>query len=213
MKNNKISYAITACNEHAELEQLLYFLINEIREEDEIIVVADKDNTSQKVVEVLYHVQEQEQDTTFNWYEHSLKKDFAKQKNFLNSKCNEDFIFQIDADEIPHANLIKFLPELLDENPDTDAYWIPRINTVEGLTKEHIKKWGWSVDGKGWVNFPDWQMRLYKNNVDIKWTKPVHEQLVGYKQYTQLPPTEEWCLYHNKEIKRQETQNEFYNTI
>ena len=210
---NKISYAITGCNEHAELEQLLYFLMDEIRNEDEIIVVTDKDNTSRKVVELLCHIQDQETHVNFRWWEHPLNKDFAKQKNFLNSKCNEEFIFQIDADEIPHTNLIRFLPELLDENHDTDAYWVPRVNTVEGITDEHIKKWGWSVDGRGWVNFPDWQMRIYKNSVDIKWDKPVHEQLIGYKKYTQLPPTEEWCLYHNKQINRQEKQNAFYETI
>ena len=208
-----ISYAITVCDEHAELEQLLYFLSDEIREEDEIIVVADKDNTSKEVLKLLYHFQEQEHNVAFNWFEHSLNKDFSKQKNFLNSKCNSDFIFQIDADEVPHENLIKKLPAILSGNPNIEAYWVPRVNTVEGITDEHIKKWGWMVDGSGWVNFPDWQMRIYKNNVDIKWTKPVHEQLEGFKQYTQLPPQEEWSLYHHKEIKRQEKQNEFYSTI
>ena len=23
---------------------------------------------------------------------------------------------------------------------------VPRVNTVEGLTQEHIQKWGWRVD-------------------------------------------------------------------
>tara|TARA_R110000796_G_scaffold123761_4_gene238208 strand:- start:26820 stop:27455 length:636 start_codon:yes stop_codon:yes gene_type:complete len=208
-----ISYAITACNEWAEIEMLIYFLIEHIRAEDEIVVVVDETNVDNKVLSLLYSVEEAERDVNFRWYEHPLSKDFSKQKNFLNLKCNGNYIFQIDADEIPHKNLISFLPQLIISNPDCEAYWVPRINTVEGLTQEHIEKWGWMVDNQGWVNFPDWQMRIYKNNVDIKWTKPVHEQLVGYKKYTQLPPTEEWCLYHHKQIKRQEKQNEFYNTI
>lgn len=208
-----ISYAITACNEWAEIEMLIYFLIEHIRAEDEIVVVVDETNVDNKVLSLLYSVEEAERDVNFRWYEHPLNKDFSKQKNFLNLKCNGNYIFQIDADEIPHKNLISFLPQLIISNPDCEAYWVPRINTVEGLTEEHIEKWGWMVDNQGWVNFPDWQMRIYKNNVDIKWTKPVHEQLVGYKKYTQLPPTEEWCLYHHKQIKRQEKQNEFYNTI
>jgi hypothetical protein len=209
----KISYAVTACNEHAELEQLLYFLINEIREEDEIVVVVDETNVHNKVLKLLYYIQEQEPDVNFNWYEHPLNKDFAKQKNFLNSKCNGSYIFQIDADEMPHKFLINSLPEVLRENPGCEVYWVPRVNTVKGLTKTHIKKWGWKVDKNKWVNFPDYQMRIYKNNVDIKWEKPVHEQLVGYKQFITLPTEEEWCLYHHKEIKRQEKQNEFYDTI
>tara|TARA_R110001583_G_scaffold78646_1_gene212954 strand:+ start:23426 stop:24061 length:636 start_codon:yes stop_codon:yes gene_type:complete len=208
-----ISYAITACNEWAELEMLIYFLIEYIRDEDEIVVVVDETNVDNKVLSLLYSIEEAEGDVNFRWYEHPLNKDFSKQKNFLNSKCNGNYIFQIDADEIPHKNLISFLPQLIISNPDCEAYWVPRINTVEGLTEEHIEKWGWMVDNQGWVNFPDWQMRIYKNNVDIKWTKPVHEQLVGYKAFSQLPPTEEWCLYHHKQIKRQEKQNEFYNTI
>ena len=209
----KISYAITACNEYAELEQLLYFLIDEIREEDEIIVVVDENNVHNKVIELLHYIQEQEPDINFNWYEHPLNKDFAKQKNFLNSKCNGNFIFQIDADEMPHKFLINSLSEVLKSNPDCEVYWVPRINTVKGLTENHIRKWGWKVDKNNWVNFPDYQMRIYKNNVDIKWEKPVHEQLVGYKQFITLPTEEEWCLYHHKEIKRQERQNKFYDTI
>ena len=209
----KISYAITACNEYAELEELLYFLINEIREEDEIVVVLDETNIDEQVLSLLYSIEQTEKEVNFRWYEHPLNKDFAKQKNFLNLKCNGDFIFQIDADEIPHKFLINSLPEILKENPDCEAYWVPRINTVEGLTEEHIKKWGWNVNDKGWVNFPDPQMRIYKNSIDIKWTKPVHEQLVGYNHYSQLPPYEEYCLYHHKEIKRQELQNKFYDTI
>ena len=209
----KISYAVTACNEHAELEQLLYFLINEIREEDEIVVVVDETNVHNKVLKLLYHIQEQEPDVNFNWYEHPLNKDFAKQKNFLNSKCNGSYIFQIDADEMPHKFLINSLPEVLRENSGCEVYWVPRVNTVKGLTKNHIQKWGWKVDKNKWVNFPDYQMRIYKNNVDIKWEKPVHEQLVGYEKFITLPTEEEWCLYHHKEINRQEKQNEFYDTI
>ena len=209
----KISYAITACNEYAELEQLLYFLIDEIREEDEIIVVVDENNVHNKVIELLHYIQEQEPDINFNWYEHPLNKDFAKQKNFLNSKCNGNFIFQIDADEMPHKFLINSLSEVLKSNPDCEVYWVPRINTVKGLTENHIRKWGWKVDKNNWVNFPDYQMRIYKNNVDIKWEKPVHEQLVGYKQFITLPTEEEWCLYHHKHIDKQEHQNKFYDTL
>ena len=207
----KISYAITVCNEHKEIDKLLTFLFEHKRKEDQVVVQMDK-NATKEVWNACERF-ESKQATEYKLISFELNKNFAQYKNNLNKNCDGDWIFQIDADETPHANLIRFLPEILDSNIDTDAYWVPRINTVEGLTKEHIEKWGWIVDGKGWVNFPDWQMRIYKNNVDIKWTKPVHEQLIGYNQYTQLPPTEEWCLYHNKEIKRQEKQNEFYNTI
>ena len=33
-----------------------------------------------------------------------------------------------------------------------DLIYLPRVNTVEGLTDEHIQKWRWNVDEKGRVN-------------------------------------------------------------
>ena len=128
--------------------------------------------------------------------------------------CTGDWVFLIDADEYPDDYIFDGLPWIINENPDVEAYWVSRINTVQGLTSEHVRKWGWNVDNRGWVNFPDKQMRIYKNDPDrIKWTRPVHEQLVGYKKYASLPSNEEYCLHHPKDIKRQEKQNSFYEEI
>jgi hypothetical protein len=30
-------------------------------------------------------------------------------------------------------------------NPEVDLYYVQRWNTVQGLTKEHIQKWGWRI--------------------------------------------------------------------
>ena len=49
----KISYAIPVHNEHKELKRLLNFLIENIREEDEIVVQCDQGNTTPEVYEVL----------------------------------------------------------------------------------------------------------------------------------------------------------------
>ena len=76
--------------------------------------------------------------------------------------CSGDYVFHLDADEIPHETLIEQLHTILDMN-DIDLVWIPRINTVEGITQEHIDKWGWKVTSKGWINYPDYQARVYKN--------------------------------------------------
>ena len=48
-----ISYAITVCDEHEELDRLLSFLIENIREEDEILVQCDENNTTSEVLKVL----------------------------------------------------------------------------------------------------------------------------------------------------------------
>ena len=94
-----------------------------------------------------------------------------------------------------------------------DVILVPRVNTVEGLTDEHIQKWGWNVDENGWVNFPDYQWRIYKNSADIKWQNKVHETLIGYNTISNLPSIEELALYHPKTIDRQVKQNNYYDTL
>ena len=108
---------------------------------------------------------------------------------------------------------MKNVEEWYKNNPEVEAYWVSRINTVTDLTPEHINKWGWNVNDKGWVNFPDHQWRIYRNTPEIKWKNKVHEVLEGYKTYAALPANEGLALYHPKDIKRQEKQNEYYSTL
>ena len=106
----------------------------------------------------------------------------------------------------------KNLHEFLELNKNlVDVISIPRVNKVNGLTEEHIYKWRWFVDDRGWVNWPDYQTRICANKKDIKWANKVHERLVGWKTIANLPKGYE--LLHPKTIDRQEKQNEFYNKI
>jgi len=208
----KISYAIPVCNELVELERLLGFLVKHIRQEDEIVILYDSENGSPDVKEFLKS--KSEIISNMNWHSNPLRKDFAQQKNYLTRKCTGDWVFLIDADEYPDEYLCTSLPLLIADNPGTEAYWVSRINTVDGLRQKHIQQWGWNVNNKGWVNFPDRQMRIYKNDPGrITWTKRVHEQLVGYSKFGTLPGNEEYCLHHPKDIGRQEKQNNFYEGI
>jgi glycosyltransferase involved in cell wall biosynthesis len=196
-----ISYAITACNEHRELSLLLEVLRNNIRQEDEIVIQLDS-NATQKVRTIAK-----------NYIEFPLNKDFASFKNNLSKHCTKDYIFQIDADEYPHPYLIANLADILEYNQTIDVFLVPRINTVSELTEQHIQKWGWKVDDKGWVNFPDYQWRIWRNKNNIKWINKVHERLDGFQEYSVLPQSEEYCLFHPKDILRQEKQNALYETI
>ena len=202
----KISYAIPVCNEHIELERLLSFLLEHIDENDEIVIQCDKGNTTDKVYQVLQHPR-------FNVIEFSLNGHFSNFKNNLKEHCTGDWIFQIDADELPHESLITNLKELLKLNTNTEMLLVPRVNTVDGLTQEHINKWRWNVNEKGWVNWPDYQTRIIQNSPKIKWQNKVHEQIVGISTKGALPMEEEWCLYHPKNIKKQEIQNNFYDSL
>ena len=208
----KISYAIPVCNEINELERLIKVITKYKQKQDEIVILYDNSSNS---VAVEQYLRAKSVDTyaPFSWYSRTFDGNFADHKNYLNSLCSGDWIFQIDADEYPDEYLIQILPQLLESNKSVEAYRVPRINTVEGLTKLHIRKWGWHVNREGWVNFPDSQTRLYKNKDVIRWVLPVHEQLVGYKGFGELPLEKEYSLHHPKEIKRQERQNELYSRI
>jgi|TARA_R110002049_G_scaffold53805_3_gene150193 glycosyltransferase involved in cell wall biosynthesis len=210
----KISYAIPVCNEHEELKRLLEFLVQNIEKNDEIVVQCDQGNTTSEVYKVLNLFQAPVGlKGPIKVIEFPLKGDFSSFKNNLKENCSGDWIFQIDADELPHESLTVNLKELLKVNPTTDLFLIPRVNTVDGLTQGHINQWRWNVNEKGWVNWPDYQTRIVQNNPKIKWINKVHEVLVGHENYALLPQEEEWCLYHPKHIKRQEAQNNFYNTL
>ena len=202
----KISYAITVCNEVKEIKKLISILLESKREVDEVVILFDKQNGTAEVWSYL-----QDQDVICE--AKSFKNHFADWKNYLTGMCSGDYIFQIDADEFPHKSLLTALPVILGSNPDNEVYLVPRVNTVNGLTEEHRAKWNWRVDENGWVNYPDYQWRLWKNKSEIKWVNKVHEVLEGFKTYAPLPPKEELSLYHPKEIKRQEKQNAYYDTL
>ena len=189
-----ISYAIPVCNEHIELEKLLSFLTSHIDKEDEIVVQCDKGNTTHQVHKVLGDF------PTVKIIEFPLKGDFSSFKNNLKENCSGDWIFQVDADELPHEFLVTNLKEILKSNPTTEMFMVPRVNTVEGITQEHINKWRWSVNEKGWVNWPDYQTRILQNTPKIKWGSKVHEVLLGHDTYAPLPQEEKWCIYNPKHI-------------
>jgi hypothetical protein len=198
-----ISYAITACNEHVELDRLLSQLTEHIRPEDEIVVQVDITAT-EEVKNVIWK-------KGLTVYSYPLNNDFASFKNNLKSLCAKDYIFQIDADEFLSEELIHYIDGILDENPEVEMFSVPRVNTVEGLTEAHIKQWGWHVNQDGWVNYPDYQNRILKNKPEIHWVNKVHEKIVGAMVTCPLP--EGFDLYHFKTIERQERQNNYYDTI
>lgn len=205
-----ISYAITVCNEFLEIQRLIKFLLDNKRVQDNIVVLFDETNGDPAIESFL---RSHSVNGAFHWHKASFNKHFADWKNKLTSLCNGDYIFQIDADELPHETLIATLPDLLEQNYNCEVFLVPRVNTVDGLTKEHVQKWGWVVNEKSWVNWPDYQWRIYKNKPEIKWVNKVHEKLNGFTLWSVIPEMEELSLYHPKTIDRQEKQNNYYDTL
>ena len=204
-----ISYCVTTHNEGAVyIKPLLDRLLKHLQPEDEIVVVDDF-STEETTVKVL-----EEYKDRISLYQHALDNDFAAQKNYAKSKCTKDYIFFIDADENLHENLLLTLKEVLLNNDKVEMFLVPRINIVQGLTPEHVQKWGWHVNEKGYVNYPDLQTRIVLNKPEIQWKNKVHEVLTGHSTHAVLPfETEDYCLLHIKDIKRQEAQNSKYATM
>jgi glycosyltransferase involved in cell wall biosynthesis len=216
----KISYCICAHNEAAELEKLLRFLKDNIQEEDEIIIQLDSTYTPE-VLEIcnlftnFNHTGDIESQSIPNskWYVFPLNNDFASFKNELINNVTGDVLVQLDADEIPHPYLIENLPTVIEENPEIDMFALPRENFTIGIEDKHLKEWGWNIDEKGRNCWPDLQMRVFRLNRGICWKNKLHEILDGYQTYAALPLEEQWSLNHTKSIKKQITQNKFYETI
>ena len=197
-----ISWAITACNEHIELKRLLEQIESIKHDNDEIVLQLDVKYTSE--VEKIAK--------SYNPIITALKGDFANFKNILKKHCTKDYIVFLDADELMGDNLALNIHEVLTLNSEVECFALSRINTVEGLTQEHIQKWGWIIDNENHINYPDYQLRVCKNIPEIKWEGKVHERLVGQKNVVPLEG-KEWALLHPKTIDRQERQNNYYATL
>jgi hypothetical protein len=205
-----ITYAITVCNEFLEIQRLVAFLLKHKRHQDNIVILFDESNGDP---EIEMFLRAHSVNGEFSWHKDKFQGHFADWKNKLTSLCKGDYIFQIDADEMPCTPIIESLPFLLEQNPDVEVYLVPRVNTVEGMSQDHMQQWGWNVNSEGWVNWPDYQWRIYKNVPSIKWKNKVHEQLTGFVQYANLPMEEDYSLYHPKTIERQIKQNSYYDTL
>ena len=98
----KISYSLLTHNETDSLLKLIEFLVKHKDEEDEIVILDDySDNKKTKeILDTMCSIH----DITFE--QRHLLKDYAGQKNHLTRMCSGDYIFNIDADEIPHEQLI-----------------------------------------------------------------------------------------------------------
>ena len=202
----KISYSILVHNEDKTLEKLLQTLLSYKQPQDEIVVLDDySDNEKTKAILDYYH-----STNDIKLEQRNLLKDFATQKNYLKSMCSGDYSFNLDADEMISHWFMKDIHDILEGN-EVDLIFVPRINTVEGITEEHCRMYGYQINEKGWINYPDWQGRIFRNRPNIRWEKPVHEQLTGFQTYAHLPQEQKYSIPHPKTIERQVEQNRFYN--
>ena len=207
----KISYGITVHNEADEIKKLLGILLSTVSGDDEVVVCVDGDDDAVRFQLDTFSKKFSDNYKNMKIYQRKLDGDFSAQKNSVIENSTGDYIFHIDADEYPNEILLQQLKDIIELNDGVDLIWIPRVNTIESMEQKHIDRWGWNVSDKGWVNYPDYQARVFRRSESIRWTRPLHEYIKGCKTYAHLPPHEELSLYHPKTIEKQEKQNIFYN--
>jgi glycosyltransferase involved in cell wall biosynthesis len=200
-----ISYLVTCHNEGAQLRTLLSLLLK--YSDGNQIVVLDDYSTDPITLEVLHEYQSV---VGVKLVAHHLNKDYGAHKTYGTRQCDGEYVFQIDADELPNEILLVNLYTLLKSNPSCEMFWVPRVNAFYGVTQEDVRNYGWRVDDKGRINWPDYQSRIYKNLPNIKWDRKLHETIVGFKEFTRIPAMEELSLFHNKTIKKQREDNKRY---
>jgi hypothetical protein len=213
MSNHSISFAVTVCDEYQEIQGLLKLLLERKKPTDEIVVLVDLTKNLDKNIPhspLLDYLHKLSSSDKIVLIEDRFNGDFAVWKNRISRACTKDYILQLDADELPSNTLLDSLDMLL--SFELDLYLLPRENTVEGITEDHIRQWRWKVDSRGWINYPDFQGRLYRNKPEIVWKSKVHEYIIGYQTYTYLYE-EDYRLVHSKTIQRQEKQNQLYSTL
>ena len=195
----RITYTIQVCNESRELFSLLNFLRKKIDEEDEINVVADSNRMTDRVEQVLEHFKERI---------HIFKRpfdSFCKNSQFHNDTATGDYIFGIDADEMPKEMLIKNIKNIISQS-GAEIICVPRINIDPGYTEDFLKKCNYTINNLDWINWPDYQMRIFKKCDYIKCTDEMHTKLSGSDKVVTLKADPKIALWHIKSIEKEENR-------
>ena len=211
MKDVLVSYLVTCKNEGYQLQFLLETLFKYKVSAETIILDDYSDDVD--TLSVLSNA-ENNSGGFFTIHKHSLNKNYSEHKNYGKSLCKGNWVFQIDADEIPSEVLLVNLHDILSSNENIELFWLPRINNFIGVTEQHARQWGWNINNPNkWVNWNtgDYQGRLFKNLPHLEWKRPLHEKIEGHKSETWFPKEEDFALIHTKTIEKQIATNLGYN--
>jgi glycosyltransferase involved in cell wall biosynthesis len=195
----KISFGICTHNEfefYTLFEHLKKFIATRPNYDTEIVVVDDF-STDEGLLAILKLLRAKGEIT---FVQHALAGDFATHKNFMNSQCTGDWILNLDADEQISFDFLGLLPTLIEANPLVEAYWLPRVNTVHGLTLKHLQKWQWTIStlpGFLTAEMLDPTSEAYELLKQFNLIKSEQHGLVVYDQPIVCWPDPQMRLYKN----------------
>ncbi|MEC9282778.1 MAG: glycosyltransferase family 2 protein [Bdellovibrionota bacterium] len=124
---------------------------------------------------------------------------FCDQKNRLSELCENDWVFNLDADEACTTELANEVQRILsEENDETCAYEFPRKSF-------HLGRW---ISHGGW--YPDFQRRLY-NKKHSRWQGgALHEKVEAAKVKRVNAPILHWVF---KDLSDQVAANNRYSSL
>jgi hypothetical protein len=192
----KLSYSVQVCNESRELFSLINFLIKFKTGDDEINIILDVLHTTEKVRAVIDHFKKH-----INVYERPFDN-FRDNSMYHLEVAKGDYVFGIDADEMPQEWLMKNLKRIIAQTK-SDLIWVPRINIHPGITSDFIRFSGFNVNENGWINWPDYQGRIIKKCDYLKWSDEVHTKITGAKYQVKLNPSPQLSMWHIKSMEKQ----------
>lgn len=207
-----ISYTTNVYNEVSEINRLLVSINRLKTNQDEIVVVQTYRDRSETLESWFLEIEQicTKYATVYNTFH--FKNKFSDLKNYTNNLATKLYIINLDADELISENTLDLWKQAIAGSP-ADIYYVPRINTVQDYALEDIKQYNWSINNQGWINWPDYQPRIFKNNQNIRWVGDVHEKLEGTDKIVGLPADPRLAIVHHKHIIKQRQQNTFYDTI
>jgi hypothetical protein len=207
-----ISYTISVYNEIQEISSLLAQLTKIISKEDEIVVVQTYRDQSEVNTELFQQIKNVIISYANIYQTFHFQQKFADLKNYVNSLATKTYIINLDADEMVTEQTLSLWKSAI-QSKKADLYYVPRINIVDSYTLEDMQKYRWNVNSNGWINWPDYQPRIFINDNTLKWTGDVHETVIGAQQAIALPANPSWAMIHHKDILKQREQNSLYEQI
>jgi glycosyltransferase involved in cell wall biosynthesis len=190
----RLSYAVLVHNEGDSLAKLLAAIRKPARAFAWEIVLVDDFSTDPRTCEIL----SAEQLAGTKVFKRALADDFAAQKNFLNEQCGGDYIFNLDADELPPLRLVAQADVYCRREPQVDVFELPRLNTIADASDADLSAWGKTRNALHHIDWPDWQQRLYRRVPSIRWQGRVHEKLSGYGSIMRFPAEPGFAIVHSK---------------
>jgi len=201
-----LSYLVTCHNETTSLDKLLSKLVQNKKDNHEIILLDDYSD-NQTTLEIIQKYKE-----SVVFHQHKLERNYGAHKNYGIEQCKGPWIFQLDGDECPTDLLLENIDIVLKSNEANEVIWLPRMNFFIGVTQADANQWGWRLHD-GMVNFPDYQSRIYRNLSHIRYQRRLHEKVEGFKSYTFVPPQTDYAIIHEKSIEKQRQTNINYNKM